>query len=96
MYIEKLPSAGELCTTWAVTDPREVARGKYAPPPSTLPVASSQFPTNAPWSEATAGPSTRTSVCRQYPFIRPLPSHLGLTPTPPVKATRPSTTRIRR
>ena len=78
MYIEKLPSAGELCTTWAVTDPREVGREKYALPPSTLPVASSQFSSNAPWSEATAGPSIRTSVCRQYPFLRPLPSHLGL------------------
>jgi hypothetical protein len=65
VYIEKLPSAGELCTTWAVTDPREAGREKYAPPPSTLPVASSQFSTNAPWSEATTGPSTRTSVWRQ-------------------------------
>jgi hypothetical protein len=64
VYIEKLPCEGELCTTWAVTDPRETGRGKYDSPPSTLPVASSQFSTNAPWSEATAGPSTRTSVCR--------------------------------
>src|SRR6059036_163305 len=61
-----------------------------------MPVASSQFSTKAACRYSTAGPWIRMSVSRQWCSTRPLPIHLPLTPEPPVKPTRPSTTRIRR
>jgi len=74
--IEKLSPAGELRTIWAKTDPDRGGRGKYDSPPSTLLVASSQFSTNAPWRDATAGPSTRTSVS-VIALVRPPEPHGG-------------------
>ena len=66
VYIAKLPAAGELFTTCAYTSPfGSIGRGKYASPPSTTPVASSQFSTKAAWRYSTAGPWMRTSVSRQ-------------------------------
>jgi hypothetical protein len=96
VYIEKLPPAGELRTICAATSPRRGSGGKYRSPPRTLPVASSQFSTNAPWSRATIGPSMRTSVSRQCPSVRPSPIHFGLTPDPPVNPISPSTISMRR
>src|SRR5512134_1188777 len=97
VYIAVSPVDGELRTTWTATVPRGgLGRGKYAGPPSATPVTSSQLSTKAAWSHSTAGPSTRTSVSRQWSFILPLPTHFSLTPEPPVKPTVPSTTSSRR
>ncbi len=59
-------------------------------------VASAQLSRKPPNRSRAAGPSTRTWVSRQWPGSSQLPVHSSAMPTPPVKPTRPSTTRILR
>ena len=59
-------------------------------------MASSQFSANAPNSPRTTGPHTRTWVSRQWSGSCASPVHSSAIPTPPVRPTEPSATRILR
>jgi len=87
------PPPGELTKNCAVWPPAGASGGKYAAPCSTRPVISIQFSMNAACSCATTGPSMRKCVSRQCPGPCASPAHSSAMPTPPVKPTRPSTTR---
>lgn len=92
--VDQCPSAtnvfawSELCTTTPRRRRRSLCGDRVAWPVNITPVASTHAATNAACSCLTAGPSKRTLVSRQDPFVRPSPNHWSSMPKPPVHPTR--------